>query len=486
MTPTVEGGIGRLRAQIGFGAGGVTVGALTTGLNSFLLIYYSQVLGLSPSLAGLALALALVVDAVSDPLVGMWSDRTHSRIGRRHPFLYASLLPMVACYCLLWFPPFTQANQFGLFAYLTGITVLLRLSMTLFDVPANALIPELTRDYDLRTRFSAAKTSMSWVSANAIGISMYAFWLSDEGGAAGSGLLRQSGYQSAAIFVGLLVGLGALALTLVIRPGLIPRQVRASAAENALRPTFFKSLLQIYRRRSVLALLGSAMLFAAGSGTALALWIYLYAYFWGLTSHAINAVQFTYLAAAVVSLFLLPRLAAQRDKRQLALWLSGIFWLTDALPIGLKLLGWMPAAGSTALTVVLCVHALANGVLYNMVVTMVLSMLADVVEESQLETGRREEAAVLAGQTFISKTATALGTLFGGLLLSWIAFPTAAAPGAVSADVLARLGGTYVPVMWTLGLCSTLLLARYGLTRSKRDLLLARLDESAVPAVTER
>lgn len=486
MTTPVDSGIGRTRALFGFGAAGVSVGALTTGLNSFLLIYYSQVLGLSPSLAGLALALALVVDAVSDPLVGVWSDRTRSRFGRRHPFLYASVLPMVASYWLLWFPPFTSDQQFGLFAYLTCVTVLLRLSMTLFDVPANALIPELSRDYDMRTRYSAVKTSMSWVSANAIGISMYAFWLGDQGGAPGSGVLRESGYQNAAVFVAALVGCAAILLTLVIRPSLVPRTAAAGPAGAAAVPGIFSSLRLIYRRRSVLALLGSSMLFAAGSGTALALWIYLYAYFWGLSSQAINAVQLMYLAAAFVSMFLLPRIAARRDKRLLALWLSGLFWLIDALPIGLKLLGLMPGPGTTLLTVALCVHALANGVLYNMVVTMVLSMLADVVEESQLETGRREEAAVLAGQTFISKTATALGTLFGGLLLSWIAFPTAAAPGAVPADVLNQLGLTYVPLMWCIGLGSTLLLARYGLTREKRAQMLSRLDAGPAGASTER
>jgi glycoside/pentoside/hexuronide:cation symporter, GPH family len=477
MTLPPETGIGRVRAQVGFGAGGVAVGALTVGLNSFLLIYYSQVLGLAPSLAGLALALALVVDAVSDPLVGVWSDRTRSRIGRRHPFLLASLLPMALCYWLLWFPPVTSANQGGLFAYLLAITIALRLSMTLFDVPANALIPELTRDYDLRTRFSAAKTSLSWMSANAIGIAMYVFWLADEGGAPGSGVLRQSGYQSAAIFIAALVAAAALTLLLVIPPRAVPSRATAASGPAVLHVGVFSSLLQIYRRRSVLALLGSAMLFSAASGTALALWIYLYAYFWGLGSTAITLVQVMYLLAAFASLLLLPRLAARRDKRQLALWLSGIFWLSDALPIGLRLLDLMPANGSAALTAVLCAHAFVNGVLYNAVVTMVLSMLADVVEESQLETGRREEAAVLAGQTFVSKTSTALGTLFGGLLLAWIAFPPAAAPGAVPAEVLTRLGGTYVPVMWGLGALSTLLIARYTLTRERRESLVAKLAQ---------
>jgi len=69
-----------------YGTGGVGLGILETGVYNFVLIYYSQVLGLSASLAGFALAIALVVDAVSDPAVGFLSDNWRSRWGRRHPF----------------------------------------------------------------------------------------------------------------------------------------------------------------------------------------------------------------------------------------------------------------------------------------------------------------------------------------------------------------------------------------------------------------
>ena len=73
--------------SLAFGASGTASGLVSNGVAYFLLIYYSQVVGLDPSLAGFALLLALVVDAVSDPLVGRWSDHIRTRLGRRHPFL---------------------------------------------------------------------------------------------------------------------------------------------------------------------------------------------------------------------------------------------------------------------------------------------------------------------------------------------------------------------------------------------------------------
>jgi len=466
-----------LRIKCGFGASGVAVGALTTGLTSLLLVYYSQVLGLAPSLAGLGLALALLVDAVADPLVGVWSDRTRTAIGRRHPFIYASVIPMVFFYWLLWFPAFDSSHQVGLFLHLTITTILLRLSMTFFDVPANALIPELTRNYELRTGFSAAKTSLSWLSANSIGIAMYAFWLGDQGGAPGSGVLRRSGYEEGATVVAALVAISAMGTTLLIRVKDVPRLLvdMRAAISASHRPSIWRDLFRIYSRRSVLALLGSAMLFSAGSGTALALWIYLYAYFWGLSSNAIIAVQVMYLIAAVGSLLLLPGLSARRDKGKLALIISGTFWLSDIAPISLRLAGVMPANGSDWLTILLCGHALLNGILFNMIVSLVLSMLSDVVEQNQLETGDRQEAALLAGQTLVSKTSAALGTLFGGMLLTWIAFPTAAAPGAVATQTLDHLGMVYVPLMLVIGGISTFLITRYGISRTDREAIVAKL-----------
>ena len=75
--------------RISFAASGIAQGLIANGLSYFLLLYYSQVLGLDPALAGLAMMIALVFDAISDPLVGAWSDRLRSRWGRRHPFLFA-------------------------------------------------------------------------------------------------------------------------------------------------------------------------------------------------------------------------------------------------------------------------------------------------------------------------------------------------------------------------------------------------------------
>jgi Na+/melibiose symporter-like transporter len=86
-------------------AGGAR-GMIGNGVSFFLLIYYSQAIGLDPKLAGLALLISLCFDAVSDPIIGYWSDRFRSRWGRRHPFMYVSILPISLFFYGLW-PPGT-------------------------------------------------------------------------------------------------------------------------------------------------------------------------------------------------------------------------------------------------------------------------------------------------------------------------------------------------------------------------------------------
>jgi Na+/melibiose symporter-like transporter len=87
-----------------YGSGGGAYGVLRNA-HYFVLIDYSQVLGLDPGLAGLAVGIGLVFDAITDPLIGYLSDSTRSKLGRRHPWLYGSILPLAASFYFLWHPP---------------------------------------------------------------------------------------------------------------------------------------------------------------------------------------------------------------------------------------------------------------------------------------------------------------------------------------------------------------------------------------------
>ena len=80
--------------KLSYGVGQAAEGIKNAAFGTFLLLYYNQVLGLSGSLAGIAIFIALCFDAVTDPIAGSISDNFRSKWGRRHPFMYASAIPV--------------------------------------------------------------------------------------------------------------------------------------------------------------------------------------------------------------------------------------------------------------------------------------------------------------------------------------------------------------------------------------------------------
>ena len=93
-----------LLTKLSYGIGQLSDGVKQAAFGTFLFFYYNQVLGLSGSLAGAAALLALLVDAITDPMVGQLSDRFRSRWGRRHPFMLAGALPFGLAMVALFSP----------------------------------------------------------------------------------------------------------------------------------------------------------------------------------------------------------------------------------------------------------------------------------------------------------------------------------------------------------------------------------------------
>ena len=129
-------------------------------------------LEVSGTLCGLALGIALLFDAVTDPLTGSLSDNWKSKWGRRHPFMYASAIPLGFCFYFLFVPP--ELSEIGLFIWLTAFAVLTRAAMTLYHVPHIALGAELTSNFEERTvvvSFRQGFSTIGNLASVALGIS---------------------------------------------------------------------------------------------------------------------------------------------------------------------------------------------------------------------------------------------------------------------------------------------------------------------------
>ena len=159
-----------------YGFGSISVGIKNNLLGTWLLIYYNQVLGLDAILVSSAIAIALVVDAISDPFVGIWSDRVRTKWGRRHPFMYASIIPFSLCYYLILQDP-GDISDGEMFTRLLVLMILMRIAMTFYEVPRAALVPELSKDYDQRNNFSGVGMALGWLGGAGISFIHMEFFL---------------------------------------------------------------------------------------------------------------------------------------------------------------------------------------------------------------------------------------------------------------------------------------------------------------------
>src|SRR5262245_44848848 len=133
--PKVGAGVPALRTKLFYGVGSIAFGVKDQGFG-ILLFFYNQVVGLSPTKVGAAIAVALIVDAIVDPIVGQTSDNLRTRWGRRHPFMYAAAIPVAVAYWLLWNPP--QLAAAALIHYLIAAAPAVRIYIPQYDIPSVA------------------------------------------------------------------------------------------------------------------------------------------------------------------------------------------------------------------------------------------------------------------------------------------------------------------------------------------------------------
>ena len=456
-----------------YGVGGAGYGVLYNA-HYFVLIYYSQVLGLDPGLAGLAVGIGLVFDAITDPLIGYLSDSTNSRWGRRHPWLYASILPLGASFYFLWHPPGFVEGDTLLFAWLMVCNVSMRTALTMFLVPAYAIVAELTSDYDVRTRLLTWFHVVYSVFGNGMSVLMYAIWLVPTKEIA-DGVMNSAGYQNASLFGTVIIVVSVLVFTIGLRR-FIPRFRQFRVDKPLSLSQFFRQVADVFRSASARAVVLGGVLYYAGTGTYVVLWVYIYSYFWEFTSEQISIIV---VPMALAALFLPPAIArwgVGREKKTVAI--AGLLgaMAINVIPISLRLLGFFPENGSEALFRIMLVAGFFETILFLVFDICWRSMIADLTERTELATGRRNEGVISSTITFTSKCADALGTLLAGILLALIAFPTETAVGDVPADVITKLGLIYGPVVFLIWMGVILSISRYRISRSRHQEMLERLS----------
>jgi Na+/melibiose symporter-like transporter len=465
---------GLLSTKLYYGIGSVAYGVKDNGFAFFLLLYYNQVLGLPAQWVGGAIMVALIFDAISDPIVGYASDNLHSRWGRRHPFMYAAAVPVAFSFYLLWNPP-AGLTDTGLLAYLVVLAILVRLCITFYEIPSSSLVAELTDDYDERTSMLGFRYFFGWWGGLTMAIVAY-FFLLRPTPEYPIGQLNPAGWRA----YGLISSSVMLCAILVSAMGThrhIPYLRQPPAKQSFSVGRSLRELVETLSNRSFLVLFVSALFGAMASGLSTSLNIYFNTYFWELRTDQIGILTVGPFLSSAIALVFAPWLARRLGKKRAAILIYGLAILLAPVPILGRLVGVMPENGSPALVPVLMLFGVVEVTLIVTAAIVMSSMVADTVEDSQLVTGRRSEGVFFAARSFIQKSVHGIGVLSATVILTLIQFPADAKPGEVDLVVVNKLGWVYVPALMTVYLLSLFFVAAYRISRETHRANLERLAE---------
>jgi Na+/melibiose symporter-like transporter len=469
----------RFPVRVAYGVGSIADGAKNAAFNAFLVLYYTTVLGLPGTLSGLAILIALCVDAITDPLVGSISDHFHSRWGRRHPFMYFSALPMGLCFYGLFAPP-AGLTPGQLFAWLVVFAIGVRLFLTFFMVPSGALGPEMTTHYDERTRLVSYRWLIGWLGSATVSVSGWLFFLADEE-VLGDGRLDAANFPQIGVFAGILVA-SAILTSSAGTHSVIPRlrQTQPSGSFFSLA-RFGRDAQAAFRNHSLRVLLAASLLTAMALGIAEVLGTYMFTWFWEFPSSQIGLLAAAQIVPLLLGFSLVGPISQRWDKRKAAIGLSLFAALWSPIPVLMRFAGLAPENGSPFLIVFIMGHGLFLVAAAIQIGILSSSMVMDATDEHEIEAGERREGTFIAVTTFTTKAVSGFGNFLGGVILDWIEFPVgeAAAVGSVPQETIAKLGLVAGPGLVVFYLCSLAFLSRLRLTRERYAEISQTLAERA-------
>ncbi len=435
--------------------------------NTFLLLYYSQILGVSAGLAAAALGIALLFDAITDPIVGSYSDRFGSRLGRRHPFMYAAAVPLGVSMFALFSPPAT-ADTTILLAWLFVFTLATRLSLTFFSVPWNALGAEFTNDYVERTSIIAFRFIVGWIGGAAFSFSMYTLvFVSSEEYPAGQ--LNPANYPLFAIVVASLITFWCLLTTHMTRKDI---KYLRQPTENSRAVSLTRSWADIriaLSSRNYRLLFVATLMFAGLGGVGGVFDIYMNTYFWEFRTEDLRWF-FLVIFGAMAAVALAPLLQKRFQKHHILVVMMSCVMINAMAKVLFRFLDVWPDNGDPMLLNLLILQGVLQMFLLNTAGIMFVSMIGDLTDEQHLRVGLRQEGVFASATSFSAKATSSIGLTVGGLLLdAVIRFPRGTGVGEVADDVLIRLAVVDAIVVPLFFFVPIWLMARYTLTRAQLE-----------------
>lgn len=456
---------------------GSTAESIVLTSSGFILIFYNQVLGAPAASIGVALSAGIVLNALFDPFIGSWSDRTRSRLGRRHPFMFAAILPTALAFLAVFNPP-AALSGFGLMVWLCLFNILLQQAMAIFHTPHLAFGGELSDDYIERSNVMSFNTLFLWLGDTTGWLLSFAVFFRASPGFP-NGALNPAVWPRFSLTVACIV-IAAMGLSAWFTRRRIPYLPQATPDTPRLNVREFgRDIGRALSNRNYVMLLIGYFFFALMSGVRTGLWLYGATFFWRLTAGQVSFFALGSFAGYLFGSVVVTRLHRRFDKRVTAMVAFAVYCIGPALPLALGWFGVL-SADTPFLLPILIAFSLLQHAPFSIMTTTIYSALADIADENELRFGIRQEGILYSTRTLFSKIDQAIGTALAGWVLSAIAFPQKAKVGEVPEPVLMALAAAFV-ISTIPGLVGAVFYGRIAVSRSSYAATKAALRARGAP-----
>ena len=416
--------------------------------------------------------IALLWDAVTDPVVGSWSDNFRSRWGRRHPLLIAGGFPTAFLFLALFAPP-ASLGQTGMFVWFLGVSMLLRTFLTIYFIPYTAMGAELSTDYDERTVIAKARITMGWLAGMALPAVAFSLFFGTQDGV--DGRLVADNYWHYGILSALVAGVTVI-VCVVGTSSVIPRLATAAAGHLFSWRDPFNDVKLAFKNRNFRVSMGANLAFGMATGVYTTLSLYLGTYFWEFSAAQLAGVVVPVALATLIAFVVLNRLGQSFDKPKLLVAFSLILALNSLWFVGGRLLGLLPENGHALIYPLLLLNSAVGVFMIVGIQVVASSMAADIIDEQEIENGKRQEGTVFAAGAFVAKATTGAGALLAGVVIDLTGIKAGSLPGSVDAGVLQSLGWFTLAMTAGLALVASFFYSRLKLGREQHNALRQKLD----------
>ncbi|HEY3799715.1 MAG TPA: MFS transporter [Caulobacteraceae bacterium] len=465
--------------KVSYGLGSVAQGVGTVALSTSIINFYLiRVIGLRPAVVGVVILISLVIDAVLDPAIGRMSDTFRSRLGRRHPFMYASALPIALAIIFLWRHP-AGLPVADMPVYVLAMLIVLRLAGGLYQIPSDALVPELAPDYHERTGVISYRWFFGVVGAAVMQFTLLAVFLRKDA-AHPLGQLDPKAYADFGVMAAIIVFVSIIISALATQR-YIPFLKQAPERKLTFAQTM-REIIATLSNRSLLVVMVSGLVSGVAGGVGASLSSFMSFYFWGLAPQTLAYIGAFTAPATIVGIVMAPLVTRVMDKKRTMLTVFFLSIFAGVVPTALRLLGVLPPNGSPLIPLILVVDGVFTATLGIMGFIIIGSMIADVAEDAAVRTGVRSEGLLFAANGLLPKITGGIGGLIGNLMLEAVHIPMGVAAGAsdvISPDVMRHLVLLSLPVGVVLNVVAVSVLFLYRIDKSTHEANLEALNLAA-------